>query len=71
MHMQEEVKSALETFCSLLPGNYSSNCTTFIDDKFDDIWKLLKEGIVSTTPYSMTFAPLMLRVWRGEYGVEL
>ena len=53
--VQNEVKSALEKVCSLLPGSLSSECSSLVDQYFNMIWDLLKAEVVSLTICLMCF----------------
>ncbi|XP_064387394.1 uncharacterized protein LOC135335773 isoform X2 [Halichondria panicea] len=46
-YSEDEVKTALETLCKVLPGNISTDCTNLVDSKFDLIWTLLKAEVDS------------------------
>lgn len=44
---EAEVKDKAEAFCKLLPSSLSGQCTTLVDDYFDEIWTLLKMEVDS------------------------
>lgn len=45
---EDEVKSALETACKIIPfGNFSDECTSFVDSYFDVVWVILKSEVDS------------------------
>lgn len=47
LFLQADIKKTLDEVCDLLPGNYSSECASFVKMYFDIGWDIFKQEIVS------------------------